>query len=134
MVERLAADLCEAFPDMKGFSPANNMANAGFLSRVAISEHWRTNSGTSYARIAGGGRTRTGRARIALGDLHLHACLKWVMRDYLTNASLRERFGVEKKNKAAASRYIREALEAKVIRPFSEDAPPKLMKYVPFWA
>lgn len=65
---------------------------------------------------------------------YLHACLKWVMRDYLTNASLRERFGVEKKNKAAASRYIREALEAKVIRPFSEDAPPKLMKYVPFWA
>jgi predicted HTH transcriptional regulator len=65
---------------------------------------------------------------------YLHACLKWVMRDYLTNASLRERFGVEKKNKAAASRYIREALEAKTIRPFNEDAPPKLMKYVPFWA
>lgn len=65
---------------------------------------------------------------------YLHACLKWVMRDYLTNASLRERFGIEKKNMATASRYIREALEEKAIRPFSEDAPPKLMKYVPFWA
>jgi predicted HTH transcriptional regulator len=65
---------------------------------------------------------------------YLHACLKLVMRGYLTNASLRERFGVEKKNKATVSRYIREALEEKAIRPFSEDAPPKLMKYVPFWA
>ena len=39
---------------------------------------------------------------------YLHACLKWVSKDYLTNASLRERFGVEEKNKAAVSRYIRE--------------------------
>ncbi len=66
--------------------------------------------------------------------VYLHACLKWVMRDYLTNASLRERFGVEEKNKAAVSRYIREALEAGMIRPFDEDAARKLMKYVPYWA
>lgn len=65
---------------------------------------------------------------------YLHACLKWVNGDYLTNASLRERFGIEKKNMATVSRYIREALEEKTIRPFNEDAPPKLMKYVPFWA
>jgi predicted HTH transcriptional regulator len=65
---------------------------------------------------------------------YLHACLKWVMRDYLTNASLRERFGVEEKNKAAVSRYIREALEDKAIIPFDESAPRKLMKYIPFWA
>lgn len=65
---------------------------------------------------------------------YLHACLKWVMRDYLTNASLRERFGVEEKNKAAVSRYIREAVEDGKIKPFDEDAPKKLMKYVPFWA
>lgn len=64
----------------------------------------------------------------------LHSCLKWVMRDYLTNASLRERFGVEEKNKAAVSRYIREAVEAGMIKPFDEDAARKLMKYVPFWA
>jgi len=65
---------------------------------------------------------------------YLHACLKWVTRDYLTNASLRERFGVEDRNKAAVSRYIREAVEAGMIRPFDEDAARKLMKYVPFWA
>lgn len=65
---------------------------------------------------------------------YLHACLKWVVRDYLTNASLRERFGVEEKNKATVSRYIREAVEAGMIKPFDEDAARKLMKYVPFWA
>lgn len=65
---------------------------------------------------------------------YLHACLKWVMRDYLTNGSLRERFGVEDKNKAAVSRYIRETVDAGMIRPFDEDASRKLMKYVPYWA
>lgn len=65
---------------------------------------------------------------------YLHACLKWVMRDRLTNASLRARFGVEERNKAAVSRYIREAVEDGKIKPFDEEAPKKLMKYVPFWA
>ena len=65
---------------------------------------------------------------------YLHACLKWVMRDYLTNASLRERLGVEEKNKASVSRYIREAVEAGVIKAFDEEAAKKQMKYVPFWA
>ena len=65
---------------------------------------------------------------------YLHACLKRVMRDYVTNTSLRERFGVEEKNKAAVSRYIREAVEEGKIKPFEDNAPSKLMKYVPFWA
>lgn len=65
---------------------------------------------------------------------YLHACLKFVMRDYLTNASLRKRFGVENKNKASVSRYIREAVEDGAIKPYDEEAPKKLMKYVPFWA
>lgn len=64
---------------------------------------------------------------------YLHACLKRVMRDWLTNASLRERFGVEERNKAAVSRYIREAVEDGGIKPFDESAPKRLMKYVPFW-
>ncbi len=65
---------------------------------------------------------------------YLHACLKWVMRDYLTNASLRERFWVEEKHKATVSRYIREAVEEGAIKPFDQEASKKLMKYVPFRA
>jgi predicted HTH transcriptional regulator len=56
------------------------------------------------------------------------------MRDYLTNASLRERFGIEGKNKATISRYIREAVEEGAIKPFDETASRKQMKYIPFWA
>ena len=65
---------------------------------------------------------------------YLHACLKYVTRSFLTNASLRERFGIEERNKATVSRYIREAVEAGMIKPFDEDAARRLMKYVPFWA
>jgi ATP-dependent DNA helicase RecG len=65
---------------------------------------------------------------------YLHACLKRVMSDYLTNASLRARFGIAEKNKAIVSRYIREAVESGMIRPYDQDAARKLMKYVPYWA
>ena len=65
---------------------------------------------------------------------YLHACLKYVMRDFLTNASLRERFGIKPNNKAVASRRIREAMDAGMIKPFDENASRRLMKYVPFWA
>ena len=65
---------------------------------------------------------------------YLHACLKYVTRGFLTNASLRERFGIDEKNKATASRYIKEAVQEGTIRPFDESAARKMMKYVPFWA
>lgn len=73
---------------------------------------------------------RTDRVRAC----YLHACLKYVNRDYLTNSSIRKRFGIHEDNKAMASRYIREALEDQMIRPYDESAAPKLMKYIPFWA
>ena len=82
-------------------------------------------------------------ARTPLTDMHsrervracyLHACLKYVTRDFLTNTSLRERFGVKTNNKATVSRYIREAVAAGAIKPFDENASPRLRKYVPFWA
>jgi ATP-dependent DNA helicase RecG len=65
---------------------------------------------------------------------YLHACLRYVNRDYMTNASLRERFGIEAHNSATASRLIKEALEAKAIRLHDEAAANKLKKYVPSWA
>lgn len=55
------------------------------------------------------------------------------MRDFLTNASLRKRFGVEEKNKATVSRYIREAVESGMIKPVDDAAARKMMKYIPFW-
>ncbi len=65
---------------------------------------------------------------------YLHACLKYVQRDSLTNTSLRERFGIEEQNRSTASRLIRDATEARAIVPYDSSAAPKLMKYVPWWA
>ena len=44
--------------------------------------------------------------------VYLHACLRYVNRQHLTNTSLRERFGIEPQNIATASRLIREAVES----------------------
>lgn len=65
---------------------------------------------------------------------YLHACLKYVSRDFMTNTSLRERFGISDNNSAIASRIIKDAITAGMIRPFDETTSRKYMKYVPFWA
>lgn len=64
---------------------------------------------------------------------YLHACLKYITEDCLTNASLRERFGIEAKNKASVSRYIREAMETGLIKPDDRSSSRRWMRYVPFW-
>lgn len=65
---------------------------------------------------------------------YLHACLRYVQRDFMTNTTLRERFGIEEKNSATASRIIKETLDAKLVRPHDESASRKFMRYVPCWA
>lgn len=64
-----------------------------------------------------------------------HCCLRYVSNDKMTNQSLRDRFKIEDRNAAIASRIIKEALIAKVIK---EDDPEsnsrKYKKYIPFWA
>ena len=66
--------------------------------------------------------------------VYLHACLRYVNREYLTNTSVRERFGIKPQNSATASRLIREAVEAGYIVPDDPNAAPKHMRYVPVWA
>jgi predicted HTH transcriptional regulator len=65
---------------------------------------------------------------------YLHACLKYVTKDYMTNTSLRQRFGLNEKGISTISRVIRDAVDAKLIKPKDPDTAPKHMKYVPFWA
>lgn len=65
---------------------------------------------------------------------YLHGCLRYVNREYVTNTSIRERFGIEPQNTATASRLIREAVEAGALVPYDPDAAPKLMRYMPWWA
>ena len=65
---------------------------------------------------------------------YLHACLKYVQRDSMTNASIRERFGIDERNRSTASRLIRDVLEAGLVAVRLPEAPPKYREYIPFWA
>lgn len=64
-----------------------------------------------------------------------HACLKYVSNEKMTNQSLRDRFKIEDRNSATASRIIRDAIEEGVIK---DDDPAnksrKYASYIPFWA
>lgn len=66
---------------------------------------------------------------------YLHACLKYVQREHLTNSSLRDRFGIQKENSAMVSRIIKDAVEEKRIKPVDQESESrKHARYVPFWA
>ena len=62
---------------------------------------------------------------------YLHACLKYVSGELMTNQSLRERLGIEEKNYPMVSRIISDAKEAVLIK---DADPDKSRVYVPYWA
>lgn len=65
---------------------------------------------------------------------YMHTCLKQVNREYVTNASLRERFRVEKKNSSMISRLLNETMERGLIKLVDENAGDRGKKYMPYWA
>ena len=65
---------------------------------------------------------------------YLHASLKYIQNEYMTNTSLRERFGIDAKNSAIASRIIKETLQAGKIKIYDESVGTKAREYVPWWA
>ena len=65
---------------------------------------------------------------------YLHACLRYVMRQPMTNTSVRERFGIEEKNASVASRLLNEAIEAGRIVVEDPEAGTRARAYLPFWA
>ena len=69
-----------------------------------------------------------------LWTCYLHACIKQLNHEGLTNSSLRQRFGLDDKSSAPISRLIKQTVELKLIKPFDPETAPKYMKYIPFWA
>jgi len=65
---------------------------------------------------------------------YLHACIKQVQNEQLTNTSLRERFGLKQSSSGSASRLIKEAVTAGLIKPLDPDTAPRYMRYLPYWA
>ncbi len=68
-----------------------------------------------------------------LWNCYLHACIKYLQGDYLTNSSLRTRFGLKDSSSGTISRLIKEAVDRQLIRPFDPETAPRYMKYVPIW-
>lgn len=65
---------------------------------------------------------------------YLHACLQYVNRKRMTNASLRERFGITNNNASMASRFLNEAVAAGVIVIVDPAVGTRNRSYAPFWA
>lgn len=65
---------------------------------------------------------------------YLHACVKYVQNEQITNSSLRERFGLNPSSAGSISRLIKEAVNAHFIKPLDPTTAPRYMKYIPIWA
>ena len=65
---------------------------------------------------------------------YLHACLCYVTRRPMTNASLRKRLGIARKNIATASRLLGEAVDAGAIVVADPEVGTRNRRYLPFWA
>ena len=65
---------------------------------------------------------------------YLHACVKQVENEQLTNTTLRERFGLKPSSSGSVSRLIKEAVNMKLIKPLDPDTAPRYMRYIPYWA
>lgn len=66
--------------------------------------------------------------------IYMHACLKYVEHEHISNVTLRKRFGLEDNKASVISRVIREAVEQNKIKPNDPHTSPKHMKYIPIWA
>lgn len=63
-----------------------------------------------------------------------HCCLKYVNREPMNNASVRERFKIDEANSAMASRVIKQTIDAGLIRLYDSEANRKAYRYIPYWA
>ena len=64
-----------------------------------------------------------------------HCVIMYVTNQRMTNQTLRDRFEIDKKNAAVASRIISDTLEEKFIKPEEPDSKSKkFVRYLPFWA
>lgn len=63
-----------------------------------------------------------------------HCCLQFVAGKKMTNESFRNRLGIESKNYSTASRIIADAINANLVKPYSESQSKKYAQYIPIWA
>ena len=65
---------------------------------------------------------------------YLHATPKYIQNDFMTNSSLRGRFGIEVKNRSMVSKIINETISDGKIAIYDESVGTKAREYIPWWA
>lgn len=65
---------------------------------------------------------------------YLHCCLKYVNREYMTNTSLRERFGLDTKDASIISRLLKDTINMELVKLLDSETNSRYYKYLPFWA
>ena len=65
---------------------------------------------------------------------YMHACIKYLQNEQLTNSSLRARFGLPNTSSGVISRLIKDTISKGLIKPLDPKTAPKHMSYIPFWA
>jgi len=65
---------------------------------------------------------------------YLHACLRYLMHDYMTNESLRLRFGLSAEKSATVSKIFTAAKKKGLIAPAETNQSMKFARYLPHWA
>lgn len=134
---------------------SRNEALAAFMRRIGLCEErgsgvdkvvfetevfqlppprWEVTGGSSRAVLFAHKELRQMDRDERVHACYLHASLRYVMREAMTNTSLRERFGIDERNSAQASRIIRDALDARVIKPYDPAQGRRNARYLPFWA
>ena len=68
-----------------------------------------------------------------LWSTYLHACLKYIEGDALTNTSLRNRYGLKVTSSGQVSRLIRDAVVKGLLKPLDPNTAPRYMRYIPMW-
>lgn len=68
-----------------------------------------------------------------LWSAYMHACVRYIEGEALTNSSLRERFGLKPSSSGMMSRLIKEAQAEKLLKPVDPETAPRYMRYIPTW-
>ena len=87
---------------------------------------------TDLAMISDEGTTKYEDRFISSSSL-IAIVIRYVNEIEVSNSVLRERFGVDEKNKAIISRIIKETKEAGYIKLSDENAAPKMRRYFLYW-
>ena len=63
-----------------------------------------------------------------------HCVIRWLQHDYMSNATLRERFSLSQDEYQAVSGVISEAVKGRRIVPADPQQGKRNARYVPYWA